>query len=649
MLIVLYAYLGVARPNRLRPTTLLWILLRPRYLLAASNYQAYVDQWAKGEALEKLVVLTAPTETAFTSEQMREALRQKGAVFDANGLQATLSMLAQRGLLIRESGSWRLAEPLLAQVQARELAPGEGDRLAQEIRQEHPLYAEARRYFAHAGLTIQPSGSYGLLCSSDEPQWDDVSPLYVRLVPERALGLGEFQALCTAAEEAFGESLRGHTAAVVIDRAPLVADLYQIFAIRARQHLTVIPLPRSLMAQSRLKENEAESLQEQIERYAGREDLYDVRGAVSDVLSFFGRGALLAGLERQLSAGHSAMLFGMRKIGKSSLLHRLQEEHAWPIALVDLQGYAGGLEYVYGEALSGWRTGIQASFPKLTLPEWPAGLDGLDPAAQAQAFRRAVVELLGLLASQAGRPGLLLFLDEFDSLFGEPDYARFAAVLRGVAESPRVRGRLGILAAGLEPALNRLDRIGDGRNPLYGFFAEYPAGPMAPEDTRTMVRSIGGHMGIDYEDEALELLVEAGGGHPFLTRQLCSQATRSVERPGRVSRSQAGQALDGYLRDPRNYLAESLWGAYRSGERPAEESLLRSLAAFQPQSDDSLIPPHLPPEEQRVLQLALRHLEDQSLIRCVQGAWTFTIPLYRRYVRSAILNLPDDAAAEAGQ
>jgi hypothetical protein len=389
-------------------------------------------------------------------------------------------------------------------------------------------------------------------------------------------------------------------------------------------------------------------LQEQIERYAGREDLYDVRGAVSDVLSFFGRSAILADLERQLSAGRSAILFGMRKIGKSSLLHRLQEEHAWPIALVDLQGYAGGLEYVYGEAVSGWRASIQASYPGLTLPEWSADLDDLGEAAQAQAFRRAVVELLGLLAGQPGRPGLLLFLDEFDSLFGEPQYAKFSAVLRSVAESPRARGRLAILAAGLEPALNRMDRTAGGRNPLYGFFGEYAVGPMGPEDTRTMVRSIGGHMGFDYEDEALELLVRTGGGHPFLTRQLCSQATRDVERPGVVRVSQAKLALEEYLRDPRNYLAESLWGVHRSGEQSTEESLLRSLATAQPQGDADLVPPDLPPEEQRALQLALRHLEDQSMIHRIQGAWAISIPLYRRYIRSAILNLPGEAAPEEG-
>ena len=113
-----------------------------------------------------------------------------------------------------------------------------------------------------------------------------------------------------------------------------------------------------------------------------------------------------------------------------------------------------------------------------------------------------------------------------------------------------------------------------------------------------------------------------------------------------VDAARAAQAMEDRLRQPRNYLAESLWGVDSGGPPQAEAALLQSLAAAQPQPDERLIPPDLPPKEQRARHLALDHLRDQSLIRRCEGGWELTIPLYRRWLRRYILNLPDDAAVD---
>jgi hypothetical protein len=325
------------------------------------------------------------------------------------------------------------------------------------------------------------------------------------------------------------------------------------------------------------------------------------------------------------------------------LLNRLREECGWPVAVVDLEGFVGNLGYVYAEALRDWRAALGISFPDLPLPEWDELPSTPDPAALAQPFRQAVGALLDLLAEQPGRPGLLLFLDEVDVLFEQPEYLLFASVLRGIAESSRWRGRFALLVAGLEATLNRADRLEGGRNPFYALFGEAPLGPLEPGDARTMVVSIGGQMGVGYTDEALETLVEVGGGHPFLTRQLCSQAVRDLERPATVDAPQAAQAIEAYLRLARNYPAESLWDVDGDGPPPAQAALLRALADQQPQGEGNLMPPDLPPGERRALQLALDHLHDQSLIRQVEGGWELTIPLYRRWIRRYVLNLPEQA------
>ncbi len=247
----LYVYAGVARPNRLRPATVLWLLPRPRHLVAAAAYRTYAGRWAAGNPLERLILLQVPTEKSFTPAELEAKLGQLGAAFDVSSLHTALATLHQRVLLAREPGpengdsNWRLTDPLLAQVQRRELGGDEPARLVEQIRQTHPLHAETRRFFAQAGFTVQPAGPFGLLCTSSMSLWADLCPLYVRLILDRPLDLDEFRDLCAAAEAAFdvpmGGSLRGCTAAIAIDRPPRASDLHQIFALRADQAFTIIP------------------------------------------------------------------------------------------------------------------------------------------------------------------------------------------------------------------------------------------------------------------------------------------------------------------------------------------------------------------------------------------------------------------------
>jgi formylglycine-generating enzyme required for sulfatase activity len=507
--------------------------------------------------------------------------------------------------------------------------------------------SRVQTFFEFAGFDVEEANKDELVLRQREPYpyTKKISPLYVRLVLDRALDLDESVKLCRAAERVYGENLRDHTTVVVIDRPPQTGDLHQIFALRAQQGLGIVPLPTSLIDRACLEGREAEVLRDQLDLYAGRTDLYDIRTAVTDVLSFFGRRSILADLQRRLTSGQSVFVFGVRKVGKSSLLGRLQEETSWPVALVDLEGYSeGGLNYVYREVLDSWRASLRSMLPGLPLPK-PIDL-GASPARKARKFGEGVRDLLELLAERPRRPGILLFLDELDTSFDHCDYIEFSAALRSIAENPLCRGRFSILATGLDLNLNRMDQLEHGRNPFYEFFAEIPLGMLKKNDTCAMITSVGGQMEIGYEESALDLLVEAGGGHPFLTRQLCSQAIQNLERPGTVDQARAVKAIEDYLGQPRNYLAESLWGIDAGGPPAMEAALLRSLATSQPQTEQDLIAAISPSEEKRAYRLALARLQDQRLIHNVGEVLNITIPLYRHWIRRYILDLSNEAPTE---
>ena len=52
-----------------------------------------------------------------------------------------------------------------------------------------------------------------------------------------------------------------------------------------------------------------------------------------------------------------------------------------------------------------------------------------------------------------------------------------------------------------------------------------------------MISNIGKQMNLLYTEEALEFIVDASGGHPFIARQLCSLVykTRDENKTGKVA------------------------------------------------------------------------------------------------------------------
>lgn len=635
---------GVLRPGRLGVQTAVWLTYRPRHILAAFAYPNYAERWRSRTSLEQLIILVAPVPNEFSLEHLTGCLQDVGAAMSTGQLRVALGSLKNRGLVAQHDGTWRLTDPRLAEVHRREISGNVVRSLIEQTHQETPFYANTWKFLSTVGFDVCMVDSFGLLCNSDQSLWKDIEPLYVRLVMERTLDLAEFLALCDATEAATSYNTPIHTAAIVIDRPPLASDLHQIFALRTQRGLTIFPLPHSVLLQAMLDRNEREVLRDQIDLYTGRTDLYDIRSAVSDVLSFFGRNTDLNLIHKLLTTGRSVIVYGVRKIGKSSVMGCLQEECAWPVASIDLESHPGSLASIATETLRAWCLTIQQKFPHLEIPEHLCKVAQDTATHETVAphhFRQFVGTLLSLLETCPGQPGLTLFLDEMDTLFRRPEYYEFTSILRGIAEESG--GRFSLLITVYDTEINKLDRIERYRNPFFAFFNEVALGPLSQHDTQTMIISIGGQMNISYTDEALDYLVATGGGHPFLTRQLCSYAVKDLERPSTVDLNQAKGAVHGYMRMARNYIAESLWNIGSGGPPPDEALVLKTIAeSATPLPEQALFPGNLALESLWTRQQAIDHLSDQSLIRQTEVGWEITIPLYRSWIRRYISERADE-------
>jgi hypothetical protein len=154
---------------------------------------------------------------------------------------------------------------------------------------------------------------------------------------------------------------------------------------------------------------------ELLRRFLYSRDLFDIRDPVSSDEQFFVRYKLVDDLYDALLQGHSSGVFGLRKIGKTSVLKRLRLKNEWSrtfhIAYLDAQ-----YPTIYGNDPAGVAYEIAREFNRSFAQthnrpfqrEIPSGGTLLDAS-------RFLTDFSGRLISSAGKP-LLVIIDELEHI-----------------------------------------------------------------------------------------------------------------------------------------------------------------------------------------------------------------------------------------
>jgi hypothetical protein len=430
---------------------------------------------------------------------------------------------------------------------------------------------------------------------------------------------------------------------VISDRRPEPGARYRLYEIRQREGLDVVPLDSALFGQIKPNRTASDILAAEIDQATGQQNLYAISGPVSGDLSFFGRERVLQEIIDLLDAGQPVGLFGLRKVGKTSLIQRLQGrlDQRRPIVFVDTQGTVRqqGVWPLYPAIVAAFVAHLQRTRSDLALPDlrlWPdAG--SLSPA-MAESFLQDLRALHAALAQPGEKERMLLIVDEIDRLLpsGEtPSYEGFAAFFGQLRAANQQARLLDFLVAGVDPAVNRRERWQDHDNEFYRALREVWMPPMAGEDVREMIESLGSQMGVRYESEALQLLTRAGGGQPFVTRQMCGLAVE--DRLGKgvitVTTDQAYVVIEEFVfKDP--YLAE-MW---RTRLDDVQREMLRTLArAAEPIPRTQL----LPAAQRQETLAALGTLEEYTLVRRDEGGYVIAWDVFRKWIRWVELGLEE--------
>lgn len=264
---------------------------------------------------------------------------------------------------------------------------------------------------------------------------------------------------------------------------------------------------------------------------------------------FFGRERELEALERRIRNGASVGVFGLRKIGKTSLVKclvgKLKQEaksagKVFPV-MVDLQLTPYNRSNLEGLLALLDREVVDQS--KRANVQVPKGSDGLDRL-------RSLV-----LAARSNGTRVLLILDEYEILLGANgvpvrDGILLLAQLRGLAQ--QYQGNFGLMLVGRDQGRLEPARIEGFDNPMYRFLETFPVTGLEPKDCVRMFRKLGGYMELHFNEEATSFIVQETGGHPMLMRtlgDLVDQTTPLGERPKEITPAVLKRLFPRFSRD----------------------------------------------------------------------------------------------------
>ncbi len=380
-------------------------------------------------------------------------------------------------------------------------------------------------------------------------------------------------------------------------------------------------------------------LRSRLERFMYARDLFDVQIPVVGK-RFFGRQQSLQFLKRQTLLDQPVGLFGLRKIGKTSLIKAFVDESTkWtegdPIILathVDLQALPlGRRDWAYllwdigrGAAQAWGRHPAGGGLP--FNPQLIGVASAPSSSEVSTGFDQDLKWLLEAAWRRGGAAHLVIVFDEIERLV--PPNKSERGVDGGIELLRYLRGlnqqgiHVSFVLAGANPYFAERSSMDGQENPLLNFVVKHYLAPLGDDEVRFMIQRIGAAMGIRFHYEAAGAVVTHGGGHPFLTRQLCSVTVKRLRssRPLVVERSDVESALGDYSASQFHTFAQMMESL---SEYPDELFLLRQLAI----GDHKFVAEWAASDP-----VGLEHLRGYGLIEWCPSGWDFTIPLLREYV-----------------
>lgn len=302
---------------------------------------------------------------------------------------------------------------------------------------------------------------------------------------------------------------------------------------------------------------DTETFQNRMRTFLYERDLFGVASPLQDDNLFFGkdRSNIISELYGKYLQGEHGGLFGLRRIGKTSILNLLRhriEQNGGVAIYFDCTKYHhlkwnSFLHQIVNEIQEKYSIGSEETVVGF-LPEDFI----LDSAGSRYTEAKASLSFekdLKLLHRNLSNRRILLIFDEIEQIsFGtspSPGWCRdndalfFWQTLRAISQTDNEI--FSFVITGVNPKCIEDSKIKGQPNPIFNVLAPQYITLFDYDDVKNMVSGIGSHLGLQFEEEIFAKLVDDYGGHPFLTRQICSKINMDVLerreiRPYKVSK-----------------------------------------------------------------------------------------------------------------
>lgn len=265
-------------------------------------------------------------------------------------------------------------------------------------------------------------------------------------------------------------------------------------------------------------------------------DAFEERDAVRGP-QLVGRDAEVSDLRTRVVRGDAVALFGLRKMGKTSVMRAVTDWFDPASGLRDassrVEAPAAGVAVVIDASLIVDRT-VDAVADELlaALRRRMRAADEAMPPVQATGLRGWKSAGEALLDRDLR---LCVVIDEFDLLFegegGErsiPGIGRLFRLLRGWAQTRQ--GFLSLVLVGRDPTYLQTPEIDGVTSPLIAWCMPLWLKPLPAMKARELLHKLGRRVGLDVGPRSINVALQWTGGHPLLHRQFGSALREATRR-----------------------------------------------------------------------------------------------------------------------
>lgn len=289
-----------------------------------------------------------------------------------------------------------------------------------------------------------------------------------------------------------------------------------------------------------------EFLQSRLRTFLYERDLFGIASPLHNENMFFGndRINIISELYSKYLRGEHSGLFGLRRIGKTSILNLLQkriEESEGVSIYFDCSKYHHlkwnkFLKQITKEICEKYKF----SLDKNICLSSDFSLNDDDNRYQKDNASLNFEEDLKSIYSSLSQKRILLIFDEIEQIsyktspsnnWGKDnDSLFFWQTLRAISQTNCDIFSFNI--TGVNPTCIERSKINNTDNPIFGVLTPNYISLFEYEDIKSMVSEIGAHLGLKFEESIFTKLIDDYGGHPFLTRQICSRINKDILAEG---------------------------------------------------------------------------------------------------------------------